>query len=957
MTTFGPFRLDEAAGRLWHGDSEIRLRAKSFAVLCELVRRRGRLVTKEELFRACWPDTTVSATVLRVCIREIRAALGDDGCRPAVLETVGRRGYRLLVEDDADTDATPATTLVGRDRELAALRRAYARADSGLRQVVFVTGEPGLGKTTLLEHFAEELRATTRARVALGQCVELIGDSEAYLPILDLLGRLSREADGREVVATFERWAPSWLLQMPALIDDARAEAIRRRVVSPSRDRMLRELAEMLETLAAERPLVLVLEDLHWSDTSTIDALAYLAQRTKPARLLLIGSYRPVDVALRDHPLKGVKQSLQARERCTEIALELLTRADTETWVARKLSSHEVDPAVARELYARTDGHPLFLASLIYPLEARGILAVRDGRWCLTAPLTDVVPDSVRQLAQQQLGHLSPDERSVLDAASIVGNEFAVAAVAAATGDSPDVAETTCTSLTALGFLVPLPGLASWPDGTVSARYAFRHSLFRGEIDRALAPTARRRLHAAIGERLERAYGERSGEIAPTLAFHFSRAGDDARAARYHREAAAAAKRRFADREVITHVQAALEHLGRLPETEDRLRTELGCLLDLGGAYFAARGCASDDAVAAHRRALEVADRLDQPLARVQAHGALYTFHVMRAELPRAKAIAEDLLATAERLQVPFFSFLGHVTLGSTLFNLGDVPAAREHLTRAQALWTPDMPSLPLDPTVVCRTMLGFSALLEGRPGEGHEWIARALEYAEAAGNPYNLSYAREVAAQYFATAGERERARTQADSAAEIALEHEFPIHTVVATLVRGWADRDAEAVRAGIAAYEAHDQLLATSLFRGLLVEVLLEQGDVASALDEIDAALAFTEHSSEMRHAAELHRLRGTALLRRGDDAGAAAAFARALEIARAQGAHLWTLRTALAAAELHAAQGRHADARRLLDEACAPFTAEPAPPELAAARTLYDELDGQAPRRARRRASRS
>src|SRR5690606_5472424 len=223
----------------------------------------------------------------------------------------------LLVEDDADTDATPATTLVGRDRELAALRRAYARADSGLRQVVFVTGEPGLGKTTLLEHFAEELRATTRARVALGQCVELIGDSEAYLPILDLLGRLSREADGREVVATFERWAPSWLLQMPALIDDARAEAIRRRVVSPSRDRMLRELAEMLETLAAERPLVLVLEDLHWSDTSTIDALAYLAQRTKPARLLLIGSYRPVDVALRDHPLKGVKQSLQARERCT----------------------------------------------------------------------------------------------------------------------------------------------------------------------------------------------------------------------------------------------------------------------------------------------------------------------------------------------------------------------------------------------------------------------------------------------------------------------------------------------------------------------------------------------------------------------------------------------------------------------------------------------------------------
>lgn len=917
MTTFGPFRLDEEVGRAWYREAELALRAKSFSVLRELVRRRGRLATRSELLRACWPDTTVSPNVLRTCIGEIRAALGDDALRPRVLETVGRRGYRLRSDAGEAASDGPHDVLVGRKRQLAALRRTFARADAGLRQVVFVTGEPGLGKTTLLDHFVEELRATSRARVAVGQCMELIGGSEAYLPILDLLGRLC--AEERDTLDAFDRWAPSWLLQMPGLLEPARAEALRKRVPSPSRDRMLRELGETVEALAADRPLVLVLEDLHWSDPSTVDALAYVAQRSRPARLLLAGSFRAVDLALRAHPLKTVKQGLQARGRCDEVALELLSRADTETWVARQLAGDPLAPGLAGEIHARTDGHPLFLTSLLPDLREQGVLALLDGCWRLIAPLAGIVPDSARALARRQIEHLAPEQRRILEAGSIGGAEFAAGTAAAAAGVALVDAEAICAELAERGQMVLATGVASWPDGTVSGRYAFRHSLYREVLDGTIAPLLRAQLHRRSGERIEAAYAaSASAEVAPVLAFHFASAGDDARAMRYHLEAASGAKRRFADREVIAHLEAALRHLHEQPDTPERAQTELASLLDLGGAYFAAHGLASGDAMAAHRRALELADQLGLPQARIQAHGALYTFHVMRAELGRALEVARELLAATERVPFPFFTFLGHVSVGGALFNLGELAGARRHLEQADAVWHPGMPALPLDPTVICRTLLGFTSLLAGRPDEGAAWIARSSAHAAEAGSPYNLSYATEVAAQYFATAGERDAARANADAAAALAAEHEFPIHAAVATMMRGWADRDAARIRDGFAAYAASGQLLATSLFRALLVEVLLEDGDADAALAELEHAFGFVERTGERRHLAELHRLHGLALLARDDPARAEEALRRALEVARTQYAQLWTERSARALAGLLTDTGRSAEARALRAE---------------------------------------
>ena len=282
MISFGDFQLDRRTRRLRHRGSERPLRAKSSAVLLYLAEHPNRLVTHAELQRAVWPGTAVSPSVLRVSISEIRAALGAEADR--FLTTVPRRGYRFTVET-----GVAAPIFVGRDAEQAALHEASARACSGQRQVVLVAGEAGAGKTALLDQFLDGLRADG-VRCARGQALELHGGGEGCAAILDLLSRLCDEAGGDDVVASLSRRAPGWLLQLPGRVDDATVERLRGRAAVSSWEGRLLELAEAMETLAAEQPLVLVLEDLQWSDASTVDALLQLTRRTAGAKLLVVVS-------------------------------------------------------------------------------------------------------------------------------------------------------------------------------------------------------------------------------------------------------------------------------------------------------------------------------------------------------------------------------------------------------------------------------------------------------------------------------------------------------------------------------------------------------------------------------------------------------------------------------------------------------------------------------------------
>lgn len=384
MISFGSFRLDPRTRELRHRGTERPLRPKSAAVLLYLAQHPNRLVTREELLREAWPNTTVSRTVLRVCIREIRVALGEEADR--FLTTVRRHGYRFAI-DPTETGATPSI-FVGRDAELAELHDALSRARSGKREVVFVTGSVGVGKTALIEHFLDELRAHGGVRCARGQAFELNGDGDGCAAVLDALNALCDEVESDRVVRALARYAPGWLLQLPSRIDEETAEELGTRTGSPSWEGRLLELRQALAELAQETPLVLVLEDLQWADPSTIDALVHLTLPKNSARILVVGTYRP-DLP-QGHPLLEARARMAARHRCTEIPVGTLSVPAVGAYLVERLSEHPVDDGVAPVLHEYSKGQPLHLVAIVDQLlEDRG-LTLRDGAWNLAGDLAAI---------------------------------------------------------------------------------------------------------------------------------------------------------------------------------------------------------------------------------------------------------------------------------------------------------------------------------------------------------------------------------------------------------------------------------------------------------------------------------------------------------------------------------------------------------------------------------------
>ncbi len=577
MKQFGCFQLDTRNECLWQNGARIGLTPKPFAVLRYLVENPQRLVTHDELMDKLWPETYVQPQVLRTYVLELRKLLGDSVESPQFIRTVPGRGYWFLaqVEDGNGYGVhSPgqAGRIVGRRQELDRLNSLLRLALQGERQVTFVTGETGIGKTALIDAFCRHWCSEDQVCIARGQCVEGFAGKEAYYPVIEALAQLCSPAEGKKHAHVMRQKAPSWYAQFAALHSDDAAPA----APVGRGERLLNEICDAIEAMATEKTVVFVFEDLHWADLSTLDLMSALARRRQVARLLLLASYRPAEVSAGQHPLKRLKQDLQTHKLCADVSLGPLERDAVREYLVLQLNGQETNSetlpkGLASFVHQHCEGNPLFMIAMLEHLIAQGSIRQEGGVWQLRSPLTEIdmgVPTALSEMIEMQIDRLDAADQRLLEAASLIGVIFpAWAAAAALDGDLEDIEDQYETLARRLHFLHPA-GHDELPDGTQSASYVFAHGLYREVLRARQSPARRAKRHLRVAERLEKLFAGRELDVSSELAMHFEAAAEWTRAAQALCAAAGTAVRRGARDEGVKLTERALRLLENLSEPE-----------------------------------------------------------------------------------------------------------------------------------------------------------------------------------------------------------------------------------------------------------------------------------------------------------------------------------------------------------------------------------------------------
>lgn len=985
------------AGQLLRDDQPVPLRPKTWAVLLYLAQRPAVLVSKDELLDAIWPDVAVTPDTLTKSIGELRVALADDTRSPRYIETAHRRGFRFIAPitpirgvasvsfsaPTADTQHPTPALVVGRETEIQRLERHLAQAHSGARQIAFVTGGAGIGKTTLLETFLDSLRGRPGLMtpwIGRGACVEQHGPREAYMPVLDALGRLARRQDGAKLIELLRRVAPTWLAQMPWLVgDDARASLQSEPAAKP--DRMLREFAALIEALTNEVTVVLVLEDLHWSDPSTVDLLSVLGQRQEPAHLLVIGTYRPAEVAIHDHPLGSAVRTLRARRQSSEIPVHELSVENVRRYLEERFPDAPFPLALAPVLHQHTDGNPLFMVAVVEHMLSRGLILETGPGWALSVPLERAdlgIPDGIAQMIEAQIEGLAPADRELLEVASASGIELTIPAIASVMDCDTATVETRCEALARARRPLRVAGSSEWPDGSVTRCYTFTHELYRQVVYGAVPDRRRMRLHQRLGEALETAYGERALEIAPALAVHFERSRDRLRAIPYLTIAGARARQRFANREALTYLEAALAAVAQLPDDKIRQRLELGVRTVLGPALADLHGYASESVRENYERADALAARAASSAEQFDIAYALCHFHAAHGNT-EADAMATRLDTLAHRVgtaeaRLRADSALVRIALVAGRFD--ETQAHMQRLVASRAGLPPGrQPEFGPDPVIDANSHYALALWFLGDPARARAISQANVEAARASGFAFTQAAALSLAGVLEIFCDNPAGALALADEAASVCSEGGFAYWHAMASAVRGQAhvlggytqEGLDELARARIALGATGAQVFSTHIL-AFLADAHRHNGTLAEARAAVDEGLAVAESSLDRTYLPELWRLKGEILLTmarpprdqrnakgpRGpahaDWLAAERCLVRALESARACRARSLELRAATSLARAWHARGKSADARAALAKVCRGFARDGGTSDIRTARLLLDALS-QSPREPR------
>jgi predicted ATPase/class 3 adenylate cyclase len=845
------------------------------------------------------------------------------------------------------------TRFVGRHSEMEQIQRALEQAKASHGQIVGVMGEPGLGKSRLFYEF----KLTSRGGGLVLEAYSVsYGKASPYLPLLDLLRsyfQLQPQDDERQrkekiagKVLILDRSLEDTLPYLFALLglDDSStnlqhmdAQIRRRRIFEALKRLFLRE--------SLNQPLILIFEDLHWIDNETQGFLDVLSESMASARLLLLVNYRP-----------EYRQEWSGKTYYTQLRLAPLGREEAAELLTFLLGNDPSLKALEQLISTKTEGTPFFMEEVVQTLAEEGVLSGERGNYRVEkVPTALHISPTVQGVLAARIDRLIPDEKALLQQLAVIGREFPLSLVRQVLSQPEEELYRVLASLQRKEFLYEQP---AFPE----VEYSFKHALTQEVAYGTVLHERRKALHERTAQAMETLYRATLDEHYSDLAHHYTRSGNVEKAVEYLHLAGQQAVQRSAYVEAITHLTTALELLSTLPDTRERAQRELTLHVTLGVPLQAARGVSSPEVQATYTRARELCQQVGETRQFFSVLLGLRTSHAVRGEHIVARELGEQLLDLAQKEQDPVLLLEAHRALGSTLFHLGELDAARVHLDQGLALYNAQHHHsfvffyAGIEPGVFG---LGYTALVLwylGYPEQALQKSKAARTLAQELSYPFSLAAARIFVAMLHQFRQERGLTQEWAEAAIALAREQGFPQWLAQGTVLQGWAlaqqdqrDEGIAQIRQGLAAHKTIGAGIFHSYFLVLLAEAYGKAGQAEEGLATLAEALT-VDKSGERFYEAELYRLRGELTLQAKAPGTpspveeAEACFLKAIEIARRQQAKSLELRAVMSLSRLWQQQGKAAEAHEMLSALYGWFTEGFDTKDLQDAKAVLDELAG-------------
>jgi TOMM system kinase/cyclase fusion protein len=861
--------------------------------------------------------------------------------------------YRILGASAAlsrleAAEASGFTPLVGRASEVALLRERWVQSQEGRGQVVLLRGEAGIGKSRLVEALRERVRREGATRIAF-RCSPYYQNSALY-PVIDHLQRFlqwQRDDAPEAKLDTLERVLRTSRLPLEdvvplfaALLSVPLPERYAPLHLTPQQQRQKTQeaLAAWLLEEAERQPILVVWEDLHWADPSTLEWLSLVLDQAPMARMLTLLTCRP-----EFRPPWGPQAPV------TQVILNRLGHAQVETMITHLTGGKALPAEVVQQVVVKTDGIPLFVEELVKMILESGLMREEADRYVLTGPLPPLaIPSTLHDSLMARLDRLSAT-RDLAQLGAVLGREFSYELLQVV---SPLDEATLQQGLAQLvdAELVYQRGLPphSW--------YVFKHALIQEAAYQSLLRSTRQRYHQHIAQILEGQFPETVETQPELLAHHYTEAGLSAPAVDYWQRAGRRATEHSANAEAISHLTRGLEVLQTLAETPERLRCALTLQTLLAQVLKDAKGYGHPEVEQAYTRARELCQHIGETPQLFPALLGLSIYYVVRAELQTARELGAQLLSLAQRAEDPVLLVEAYYSLGVTCFWLGEFALAREYLEQGIIHYDPQRHRSHLalfgqDGGAVCLCRVALVLWYLGYLDQALAWSQEARILARELSHPFSLAYVLLWTALLYNHRQEVQETQELADTVTAFSTERGFPYWSTQGMVLQGWAlaaqGQEAEGmaqIHQGLVAMRATGTEVLRPYFLGLLANECGKMGQAREGLALLDEALALVHKTGECWPEAELHRLKGELLLALSTDnqAKAEGCLHQAFTVARRQQAKAPELRAATSLSRLWQRQGKRTEAHQLLTEIYGWFTEGFDTADLQDAKALLEEL---------------